>query len=118
MEEDVPSIPSSSSSTSSSTLSETERRQRNRQSEALRNSAMAASSNVLFHSAMMRHGEMGNETAKKIHKDLMDDPNSLDDLYSKLDQLKAQEPIRKLTPLQVYLGFFALLSFYIILHFK
>ena len=96
MEEDGP---SNESSSSSSTLSPTERRQRDRKSAALRNDP-TYSSNELFHAAMMRHGELGNETAKRIHKKLMDDPNSMDDWK---DQLLAKEPIRKLTPLQGYL---------------
>ena len=101
MEEDGPSNESSSSS--SSTLSPSERRQRDRKSTALRNDPKYTS-NELFHAAMMTHGELGNETAKNIHKKLLDDPNSMDDWY-RMDQ--AQEPIRKLTPLQVYLDFFS-----------
>ena len=93
--------PSNVSSSSSSTLSPTERRQRDRKSEALRND-QRYSSNELFHAAMLTHKELGNETAARIHKKLMDDPNSMDDWYEKD---KAKKPTQKLSSLQVYFEF-------------
>ena len=74
-------------------LSATSRRARDRESEAIR--SKATSSNVVLHSAMMVHGELGNESARKIHKKLMDDPDSMDDYLN-----PPKSACRKLTPLE------------------
>ena len=83
----------------SGAMDPTLRQRRNRESKTIRENA--SSSNVVFHAAMMEHEAMGNETAKKIHEKLMKDPDSMDDYWDFL-RWKAQEPIRKLTPLQVF----------------
>ena len=86
------------SSAGSGAMHPTDRQRRNRESKTIRENA--SSSNVVLHSAMMEHKDLGNETAHKIHQKLIEDPNSMDD-YGDFLLWKKQEKIRKLTPLQV-----------------
>ena len=84
MEEDPP-----ASTSSSSSLSPADRARRDRESEAIRRNA--SSPFVVLHSAMKVHEKLGNETAQFIHKKLMKDANSMDDI------IKPQKRIQKLS---------------------
>ena len=75
------------------TLSPAQRQARNRESLGIR--SKASSSNVVLHSAMLVHRDLGNKSAQRIHKKLIDDPNCMDDYFN-----PQKSSVRKLTPLQ------------------
>ena len=81
---------SSTSAASSPTLTPTERRARDRASEAIRQKASEGpfGLDLLLHSAMRVHATRGNQSAKKIHQKLMDDPNSMDDYFQPVARTK------------------------------
>ena len=76
----------STSASAPGSLSPTSRRARDRESEAIRRKA--SSPNVVFHAAMRVHDELGNESAKMIHKELMDNPNSMDGYFQPPGSIK------------------------------